>query len=129
MPFLLPAPWFPSPPQCTVNSGIIGCSVSANITVAKKALLTSSTTAPYRTTPAVMLALFGDTVSQWFTQLIATQTAQRVASTLDAASFFTVDLQISQRFIDAMGSNLYTTATAAFLADLLNATSISGITV
>jgi hypothetical protein len=101
----------------------ITCTVNATIESGKKTLLTTRTTAPFTFSSGVLTALFGDAVST----IVQTQTNIETAATIKSSlssTIIPVGLQVSQRFVDAMGSDIFLPATLASLASAINAQSV-----
>jgi hypothetical protein len=94
---------------------VISCTVTATTTLGAKAALTYSASAPYTFAPKVLNLIFDDIVLGWASKLVLGKSLAFQQSFL-AAPYYTVSLKVSDRFIAAMGSELYSAATVAYLA-------------
>ena len=101
--------------QCTNSSGTIDCSMTAQIAASALSGFTTATSPPYHFANGVLLLLFGSTVGNWFSELIASELAA-VAMSEASTGFFAVSVSVSDRFVAGLGTPLPTALIAESIA-------------
>ena len=96
----------------------MSCSASAVVPASKRFALTNKAVEPFTFIDGVLLSLCGEIVSNWFTDLAASNLATQYDAFV-APQTFTVAVQVPPRFVDTVGVDLETAATTASFAAAL----------
>ena len=105
----------------TTAPGYISCNVSATVASSQRILYTTQAAAPYSFSAGILFNTFGTAVSTMLAYRAAAANTV-VVDALTTRPFVSIALQISQRFVSAMGANLYSTSTLSQLGTALGGT-------
>ncbi len=81
--------------------------------------------------PGLLQALFGEIVQGWAQELVVIESLNALKVLVTNRDAFVVSLTASNRFVNAMGSQLFAASTTDYIASLFapNITSVGGIKV
>jgi hypothetical protein len=97
---------------------VLNCSASTSIEGTKKGLFTLQTEAPFTFTDGLLNALFDQSVQLWADEHREAELAAHYA-VVSSSGFVTTVVQVSQRFIDELGSPFPASVVQAAVADVL----------